>query len=201
MIYILGINAYHGGFSGWLFGAAYISGSAFVLGTTIWIILQMQGRSINGWLVGWLVAIPFSILAMIKLRCTIDAYPCGFMSLTGGFTWHFIPGLTGFVMVWALSSIVLNTFRGIGWLVWMEYLGRSMVPLLGLWIALLWEILPVSLIHPPSYGGPCPFLPIICHDVPMMGHGGLFYWTTPFALWAGVEIIRKCRRLLELTSL
>ena len=50
----------------------YLAMSGAVLGLAGWAIVWVRRRRVNGWLVG----IPFSVLVMIKLRCTIDAYPC-----------------------------------------------------------------------------------------------------------------------------
>lgn len=125
---------------------------------------------------------------MVKLRCALAPYPCGFMSFTGGFTWHWLVGAALFVGGWGLASLVLTVARAIDWGVWMEKLGRGMTPLLGLWLAVVWETLPVQVIHPPSHGGPCPNLPVICHDLPLLGFGGLLYWSIPFILWAAVTV-------------
>lgn len=121
---------------------------------------------------------------MIKLRCATGPYPCGFMSFTGGFTWHWLLGVALFLGGWGLAAVVLGAVRPIAWQAWMEKLGRGITPCLGLWLAVVWETLPVRIIHPPSHGGPCPDLPIICHDLPFLGFGGLAYWGGPFVLWA-----------------
>jgi hypothetical protein len=148
-------------------------------------------------LVGWLVGIPFSVLVMIKLRCTIDAYPCGFMSFTGGFTWHLLVGAVVFLVTWGFAGALLHQIRPVGWTTWMERLGRAGAPGLGLWVAVIRETLPVRVIHPPSYGGPCPDLPVICHDLPLLGFGGLLYWTAPFGLWAVVTLWVDLKRALR----
>jgi hypothetical protein len=133
---------------------------------------------------------------MIKLRCGIDSYPCGFMSFSGGFTWHVLPGLLGFIACWMLVATILNGISTIGWFEWMEGLGRSTAPLLGLWIAVVWEILPIAIIHPPELGGRCPSLPVICHDVPLMGRGGLLYWSVPFGIWTMATMWRDIRLVM-----
>jgi hypothetical protein len=91
----------------------YVGSAGIILGAAAWTIIEVQRYGVNGWLVGGLAGIAFSILSMIKLRCTFDAYGCGFMSFGGGFTWHIFPGLLGFGAVWMLSSAVLNGFRNI----------------------------------------------------------------------------------------
>jgi hypothetical protein len=168
----------------------YLVSASAILGIAAWMIIQVRRIDMSGWLVGSLVAIPFSILSMIKLRCTVDSFPCGFMSFSGGFTWHLFPGLIGILTLWAVSSAVFNRFRSHGWSNWMEHLGRLVAPLLGLWVAVLWEVLPVEVIHPPTHGGPCPSIPVICHDTPLLGHGGLMYWPAPFILWLAVCMMR-----------
>jgi hypothetical protein len=151
-------------------------------------VLTVRRLGVSGWLVGWLVLPAFSTLFMVKLRCAIGPYPCGFMSFTGGFTWHWLVGAAVFLTGWSLASALLAGIRRIGWWRWTERLGRGMTPLLGLWLAVLWEMLPVRIIHPPSYGGPCPDLPVICHDLPLFGFGGLAYWAVPFVMWAAVTM-------------
>ena len=106
------------------------------------------------------------------------------MSFTGGFTWRLPVGLVIYLGLWMLGGIALHVSHSLGILRCVEILGRSSVPLLGLSIAVVWETLPISVIHPPAFGGPCPSLPIICHDMPVVGFGGLAYWTLPFVLWA-----------------
>lgn len=161
---------------------------AFV-GIVVISIVRLRKIRPNGLLIGALGALPFSVLVMIKLRCSIDAYPCGFMSFTGGFTWHLLVGLVIYIGMWILTSIALNLGdSSIGRARWMEILGCSSTPLLGLWIAVVWEMLPVSVIHPPLFGGPCPSLPIICHDTPLLGFGGLAYWALPFVSWAAYTV-------------
>ena len=158
---------------------------------------------INGYVIGSMACIWFSILFMIKLRCSVtDEHVCGFMSFTGGFSWHLFVGLLVFLGSWSLASFMLNHAQAKGWSVWMDQLGRSMTPLLGLVIAVIWEILPSEVIHPSFDRGSCPDLPIICHDIPLMGLGGLFYWTAPFILWAAVNMWMDIKQALyqELTS-
>ena len=174
----------------------YLGVALGIVGFAVWIILRARRQGVNGWLIGCLAAILFSVLFMIKLRCSIGAYGCGFMSLTGGLTWHLIPGLTIFLGLWALCAALLNMLRSHGWQTWMNHLGRGMTPLLGLSIAVFWEILPVSIIHPPSVDGPCPDLPLICHDIPVMGFGGLLYWTVPFVVWAAMTVWADVSRML-----
>jgi hypothetical protein len=131
----------------------------------------------------------FSILFMIKLRCNIAEYPCGFMSFAGGITWHLLAGFVTFTGAWVITGMILNKWLSLGWRVWVDTLGRSMTPLLGLGIAVLWEVLPVQVIHPPSHGGPCPSIPIICHDTPLWGFGGLAFWSLPFLAWTAVLLL------------
>jgi hypothetical protein len=125
---------------------------------------------------------------MIKLRCATNAYPCGFMSFAGGFTWHLLVGAAAFLGIWGLAAALLHRVRPVGWTTWMEGLGRAGAPLLGLWLAVISETLPVRVIHPPSHGGPCPDLPVICHDLEFLGFGGLLYWTASFGLSAVVTL-------------
>ena|SRR5437867_3653460 len=175
----------------------YLVAAISLLGIIAWTITRLRRTSTNGFLIGGFVCIFFSVLFMVKLRCAIDAYPCGFMSFTGGFTWHLFPGLIGFLGSWILISTFLNSIHALGWSAWMQRLGLAMSPLLGLSIALFWEVLPVQLIHPPTHGGPCPSLPIICHDTPWMGRGGLLYWTAPFVIWAVLSVWRDVTQVVR----
>jgi hypothetical protein len=175
----------------------YVTVALGVFGIAVWAISLLGKKAKTGWWIGWMVVPAFSILFMIKLRCMTEAYPCGFMSFTGGFTWHLVLGFVVFIAMWALSGAVLNCVYPINWADWMGILGRSMIPLVGLWLAVVWEVLPVSLIHPPTHGGPCPFLPIVCHDTPLMGFGGLAYWAGPFVLWAAVFVCRDVKHTIR----
>jgi hypothetical protein len=112
---------------------------------------------------------------MIRIRCKFDiGFNCGWMSFSPGITWHIIP---------AALIIVL-----IAWSIYHLGMAEAVKPLSGAWLALIWYSLPVGVIHPPSHGGPCPNIPIICHDFPLLGIGGLFYWLLPFVLWAMFRI-------------
>ena len=174
----------------------YMTVAMVAVGTTAMSIILVRKSVTSGFIVGGIAALCFATLFMIKLRCAVDAYPCGFMSFTGGFTWHFFAGLLSFAMLWILAGVLLNMMRASGWLVWMDHLGRAMAPLLGLGIAVVWEILPVTIIHPPYVDGPCPDIPIICHDIPVLGFGGLLYWTAPFMIWTAWTIWTDVGRLL-----
>lgn len=62
---------------------------AFV-GIVVIGIVRLRKIRPNGFLIGILGALPFSVLVMIKLRCLIDTYPCGFMAFTGGLPGTFL---------------------------------------------------------------------------------------------------------------
>lgn len=171
----------------------YLVATLIFVAAVVFGITRLRRMTPNGLVIGILGGLLFSVLFMIKLRCSIDAYPCGFMSFTGGFTWHLLVGIAIYVGVWILSAIALHLRHSLGIVIWLEILGRSSVPLLGLSIAVVWETLPISVIHPPAFGGPCPSLPIICHDMPVSGFGGLAYWTLPFVLWAAYTAYRDIK--------
>lgn len=175
----------------------YLVSAGAILGVTVWTIIQVRKRGLSGYLIGLLAAIPFSVLSMIKLRCLTGPFNCGFMSFLDGFTWHLFAGLIGFVILWVVGSAAFNRFRPFGWSIWMEKFGRLISPLLGLWVSVLWETLPVPVIHPPSHGGPCPSIPIICHDTPFLGRGGLLYWAAPFILWTAVSLWQEFKLILN----
>lgn len=184
-----------------MFKSLYLGVSLGIVGIAVWLILIVRRRGISGWFVGCLAGICFSILFMIKMRCKTDTYGCGFMSFTGGFTWHLFAGLAVFGGMWALCGLILSRSVSEEWQFTMNHLGRAMTPLLGLGIAVVWEVLPVSLIHPPFVDGVCPDLPIICHDIPVWGYGGLLYWTAPFFAWATISIWLDVNRLLGRTEM
>jgi len=54
----------------------------------------------------------------------------------------------------------------------------------GLRVVEIRETVPVSVFRPRSYGGPWPDLPVTRQDLPLLGFGGVLYWTAPFGLWA-----------------
>ena len=135
------------------------------------------------WLALSLGAFPF--LGMVKLRCRFaEGWPCGWMSFHGGITWHIIPA------TWIMLSV--------GVIAWTLNTDRALHPLAGAWLALVWYSLPAWFIHPPSHGGSCPDWPILCHDRPLFGIGGLAYWLAPFIAWTAVRLIRH-RRLTACT--
>jgi hypothetical protein len=168
--------------------------ACIVVGAIIVKVRRVQG---SGFLAAAIVWGLVTILAMIKTRCTFDVYPCGFMSFTGGITWHLVPGLVGFAVGYLALTFALNHIVALGFMYCFEQLGRSIAPLLGLSLAVVWEVLPVGVIHPPSHGGPCPSVPVICHDVPVFGRGGLLYWTLPFVLWSVASLWVDLRRILR----
>jgi hypothetical protein len=167
----------------------YVLGAVIAFLAFVAVVRWLRVRAGHGIAIGVLASIAFAVLGMIKLRCTLSSAPCGFMSFTGGFTWHFFVALLLFLAVWSAGSWLGNASVPAGWGQWMAVLGRAAAPLIGLWLAVCWETLPVHLIHPPQFGGICPSLPMICHDTPLAGRGGLGFWTAPFALWAMVLLV------------
>ena len=152
--------------------------------------VRLRRATSHGFLIGVAGAVPFSILFMIKLRCSIGAYPCGFMSFAGGLTWHIMLGLAAYIGLWVISASGLHLVgRSIGLWQWIDILGRASAPLSGLWIAVVWESLPIRVIHNPLNGGLCPDLQVVCHDTPLFGWGGLAYWASPLLLWAASTVI------------
>jgi hypothetical protein len=180
-----------------LLGGAYAVVALVSTGLTVLAIVRLRRTGASGWFTGGLAGILFAMLFMIKFRCSVAAYSCWFMSFTGGFTWHVVPGLVAFSAGWIAVSGLLNRSRPLTLWAWMERVGRSLTPLLGLGIVAVWEVLPVALIHPPSHGGVCPDLPIICHDTPLLGRGGLLYWSVPFVLWAVCTLAADVTRALK----
>jgi len=170
----------------------YLSVTAGVV-AVVYMLIRRVPKESNGFLVAAPSILFLSILLMIKVRCRLESYPCGFMSFTGGFTWHILIGLGLLPAGWFMFAGLLNNFKRKGVLQWMQIIGFCSKPLLGLSVAVIWEILPVSVIHPPSHGGPCPNIPVLCRDLSMFGFGGLLYWSAPFVIWALFSILNGIR--------
>lgn len=147
---------------------------AAVIAATFLILLFLRQR-LGALSTLVIIFIPYVILGMVKIRCTFDApFPCGWMSFIHGVTWHVIVS----AVIVGLVGFVVHRFR----------LTEAVKPLGGAWLALFWILLPVSVIHPPSHGGPCPRIPVVCHDLPLFSLGGLFYWLLPFFIWSMVRV-------------
>ena len=174
-----------------------------LLSGAISLILLVRRKQFAGWLIGISAAIPFSVLFMIQYRCKSsgDSYRCGLMSFEGGLTWHILVGLLLFTFLWALASWVTQHLYNRELSACFNDLGYSLSPLLGLWVAVIWETLPRGIIHPVGEGGQCPWLPVICHDVPLWEIGGLTYYAIPFVVWTIVSFIVDRQGFGSATSL
>lgn len=154
----------------------YVLSAAAALATAVFSIVSFSRYRLSVLLTLAIIFMPYVFLGMVKIRCRFDApFPCGWMSFTHGVTWHIlisavIVGLTAF------------TIYRLG-------LTEAVKPLSGGWLALFWSVLPVQVIHPPPYGGPCPYIPVVCHDLPLFSLGGLFYWLLPFVVWSTVRVV------------
>jgi hypothetical protein len=174
----------------------YVTVAAVAVALVFWLIRAARGW--NGIAVGAASSLLFACLFMVRARCmrtTGELFHCGFCGFRGGFTWHFAAGLVLALLAWAACAGLLASWTGAYFAQAAELLGRWASPLLGLALANTWEMLPVSVSHPPyvTEPGRCPGLPLLCHDVNLLGYGGLPYWTLPFLLWAAVSVVRHAR--------
>lgn len=71
------------------------------------------------------------------------------VSFKGGFTWHILVGLLVFSFFWALASWIKQLYYNRQFTTCFNDLGYSFSPLFGVWIAVIWETLPIAIIHPP----------------------------------------------------
>lgn len=154
----------------------YVLGTAVALTATVFLIILFLRHQFDILLTLVTIFMPYVFLGMVKIRCRFDApFPCGWMSFTYGVTWH--------VLISAVFvGLAAFTIHRLG-------LTEAVKPLSGGWIALFWSVLPVTVIHPPSHGGPCPYIPLVCHDLPLFSLGGLFYWLLPFVVWSTIRVV------------
>lgn len=108
----------------------------------------------------------------------------------GGISWHLWAALgilvAGFSFIAWVQSLIRHTslFCEIGKVL---YAGHALA---GIWAYVVWVALPISIIHPANLGGICPGLPLICHDIPLLGFGGGLWWAGPFMAAAALGIVR-----------
>ena len=173
--------------------AIYVLVSAAVVALVIFAILKWF-RHMEPLAIGAAGSVLFAYLFMIKYRCMTGDFNCGFMGFQDGFTWHFWLGLAIAVAMWCGVSLVINLRFACGIRNSMRRLAAGSYPLLGLVIPCVWETLPRSLIHTPDLGGRCPDIPVICHDVAVLGFGGLPFLTIPFLVWALAVTLTTVKR-------
>ncbi|GEM_PF-6578736 len=164
-------------------GIYVLSASMALAGTSAFVVF-LRKTQFPGIGIATIAAVAFGILFMVKARCLGGQYPCGFMSFQGGFTWQILPGIAIMFGGLALLAVLLGYIKHVRFPKALHITGKSAAPLVGLWLVVLWEILPIHIIHPASHGGICPSIPIICHDMPLFSMGGLFWWPLPFLSWA-----------------
>lgn len=158
----------------------YVLSAAVAIATAVFFIMWFSRHRLGVLPTLATIFMPYVFLGMVKIRCRFDApFQCGWMSFTHGVTWHILIAavIVGFV------AFAVHRFG----------LTEAAKPLSGGWLALSWSVLPVTVIHPPSYGGPCPDIPIICHDLPLFALGGLFFWLLPFLVWSTIRTVIHLR--------
>ena len=138
------------------------------------------------------IVLPLSVAIMIQWRCKLGfGYACGFMSFTGGFTYHFWIALLMIVAGIVLTALLLYFWRR-EQSVFLQLKGVlfAVRALAGVSIYAVWVSLPVPFIHFPDLGGSCPNIPLVCHDIPLLGLGGAFWYIIPFVLLASAGYLR-----------
>lgn len=158
---------------------------AFFAGVAAAAVIGVR-RLRNGPLAGALICLAVGILVGTKIECSTTRYRCGDMLYQS-----YLPAVTVVSVVlafalWIAAAAVLRVAPG--------RLALSVRPLAGLWLVILWKVLPRPFIHPVGWGGSCPTIPLLCHDVPLLGHGELLWMSLPFlgwAAWSGWHAYRR----------
>ena len=183
----------------WNMPTVYIAGfiAVFVL---VLIVAMLVSRQ-TALLFSPLIILPLAIWGMIQWRCKISGgFECGWMSFGGGVTWHFWASAGIVMMVLGCTSWAIARVRRSRWIDELRELTFASRALVGLWVYAIWVALPIAIIHPPSHGGPCPNIPLVCHDIPLLGLGGGFWLAVPFILVAGISFSKCTIRRLTTSS-
>jgi hypothetical protein len=164
----------------------YVGLTVLVLALAVLLIQVISKRNVLFF--APVILFPPAIWGMIEWRCKISGgYPCGDIYI-GGISWHFWASLGLLVASFTLIAIVQSLIRQtklFGELGNLLYAARAFA---GIWAYVFWISLPQSIIHPPTHGGSCPNIPLICHDIPVMGFGGAIFWAGPFIAAAALGI-------------
>jgi hypothetical protein len=143
-----------------------------------------------------LILIPPALWAMVQWRCKISGeYQCGH-AFAVGVSWHFWVSLMILATSFASLAIMVSRrhqTRPLQELADLLFASRALA---GLWAYVVWAEIPGPHIHPPRVGGTCE-IPLFCHDLPLGGLGGGFWWTVPFFAAAALGIARLYRRRLH----
>jgi hypothetical protein len=132
--------------------------------------------AIPGLAIGVTVVATASALAMVQLRCHLEAnVPCGDWAARG-LSWYIVPPLAAGILVWIVAAGLLTRRSGWSPLRAAAALGEGAAPGLGLAAAWTWYGFVGPELHPPQCN-----TPLLCHDV--MSHS-LLVWVAPWLLWS-----------------
>lgn len=166
----------------------YVGLTIMVLAVSVLLTQVISKR--NALFLAPVVLFPPALWGMIQWRCKISGgYDCGDISI-GGISWHLWAALGLLAFSFAFIAIVhswtrhTKLFDEFGKVL---YAGRALA---GIWGYVFWVALPISIIHPPGLGGICPDIPLVCHDIPVMGFGGGLWWAGPFFSAAAFGLAR-----------
>ena len=148
------------------------------LAATIWMIRTLR----NGVLAGFLSCTAIGLLAGTKYECMTARYRCGDMLYSPYFPWETGMAIAAALLAWWLVSKTIGVKAAVSGL-WTK-------PLAGLWLVVFWKVLPAPFIHVPRYGGSCPNIPLLCHDIPLFGFGELLWMSLPFIGWTLWDMYR-----------
>lgn len=169
--------------------AVYVAFMAGLVYAVIRLVLAIGRR--HSLLLAPVIVVPLAIAVMIQWRCKLGTgYRCGFMSLEGGFTWHFWAALAAIAAGLVLAALALPR-PGRSVLARLAETLHGVRALAGVWLYVVWVSLPVPFIHIPELGGICPRIPLICHDVPVLGLGGAVWYVGPFLILAAAGYLRR----------
>jgi hypothetical protein len=166
----------------------YLGVTLAALASAVLLILTVSRRNVL--VFAPVILIPPAWWAMIQWRCKISGgYDCGH-AFSGGISWHFWAALAILAISFASLAVVFSWRQQTRPLQELGNLLLASRALAGLWAYILWAELPIPVSHPPSHGGTCPKIPLVCHDMPLGGFGGGLWWTGPFVASAALGIAR-----------
>lgn len=172
----------------------YFALTVTVLTAAVLLIRTISKR--NALIFAPVILVPPAVWGMIEWRCKISSgYDCGDI-FVGGISWHVWAALGILVIGFAFIILMQSLRRHTSLAHELSDLLYAARALAGIWAYVLWIALPQSIIHPPSAyrGGACPEIPLICHDIPVMGFGGGLWWAGPFFAAAAFGVLRYVLR-------
>jgi hypothetical protein len=155
----------------------YFGITCAVLSVAVLLVLSITRQS--ALLFGPVILGAPAVWAMVQWRCKLSSrYACGDI-LDDGVSWHLWAALTILATGVTLIAGVLSLRQRTGILHELNNLLFASRALAGVWAYVFWASLPIPIIHAPD-NGICPNIPLVCHDIPLAGLGGGFWWAGPF---------------------